>query len=258
MRNAWILLLAAVPLLAQDKPADRLRTEKKQTIDFPAGGLLRMKNSTGALTIEAWDKSTVELTTIKSAKYLLNTKDREKAAAELEKVSFTAERHGSELEVATNIPKHTRNIDISYHLWVPRDARLAIHHETGEINVEGTAADIEAQLRRGQIFLYLPEGVAYSTQAKCAFGGINAPGEPDLKPEHLHLGHILSQQAAGKANNLNLKVGNGDIYIMRQTPAVTGTSDVQPASYLNEFQAHACSGSLRSGPLCPGGHLSIR
>ncbi len=38
-----------------------------------------MKNSTGALTIEAWDKPTVELTTIKNpVKYLLNAKDREK------------------------------------------------------------------------------------------------------------------------------------------------------------------------------------
>jgi hypothetical protein len=219
MRNAWILLLAAVPLFAQDKPTDRFRTEKTQTIDFPAGGLVRMKNSTGALTIEAWDKPTVELTTVKSAKYMLNAKDREKAAAELEKVSFTAERHGSELEVATNAPKHTGKIDISYHLWVPRDTRLAIHHETGEVNVEGTAAGIEAELRRGELFLYLPDAVAYSTHAKCAYGSINAPGDPTLKPEHLHLGHILDQQASGKANDLNLKVGYGDIYIMRQTPA---------------------------------------
>jgi hypothetical protein len=219
MRNAWILLLAAISLFAQDKPVDRLRTEKTQTIEFTAGGLVRMKNSTGALTIEAWDKPTIELTTIKSAKSMLNAKDREKAAAELEKVSFTAEHHGNELEVATNVPKHIGDIDISYHLWVPRDTRLAIHHETGQVNIEGTAAGIEAELRRGGIFLYLPEGVVYSTQAQCSFGTINAPGEPDLKLEHLHLGHILSQQATGKANNLNLKVGYGDIYIMRQTPA---------------------------------------
>jgi hypothetical protein len=218
MRHVWVLLLAALPLFAQDKPSDRLRTEKTQTIDFTAGGLVRIKDSTGMLTVEAWDKPTVELTTIKSAKYLLSAKDSEKAAAELQKVSFSAERHGNELEVATSAPKHTRRIDISYHLWVPRDTRLAIHHKDGEVNVEGTTASVEAELHHGELFLYLPEGVAYSTQAKCAYGSINAPGDPALKPEHLHLGHILSQQASGQANELNLKVGYGDIYIMRQTP----------------------------------------
>src|SRR5277367_2152392 len=133
--NAWIPVLAATSLLfAQENPSNKLRIEKTQSIDFTAGGLVRVKNSTGMLTIEAWDKPTVELTTVKSAKYMLNAKDREKASAELAKVAFSAERHGKELEVATTVSGHTGLIDVAYHLWVPRDTRLAITHGNGEVN----------------------------------------------------------------------------------------------------------------------------
>ena len=217
MRNICVLFLATLPLFAQEKPADNLRSEKKQTLDFPAGGLLRVKDSTGELTIETWGKPSVELTTVKSAKYMLSTKDREKAAAELERITVTAQRHGSELDVTTTAPRRTGKIDISYHLFVPRDTRLEIQHRTGDVNIEGAAAAVDAKLRSGEIFLYLPEGVPYSIQAKSAFGSINAPGDPALKPEHLHLGESLTQNAPGQASKLNLKVDYGDIYIMRQT-----------------------------------------
>jgi hypothetical protein len=216
-RNAWIFLLATGVLSAQEKPADKLRIEKTQSIEFAAGGLLRLKNSTGALTIEAWDKPGVELTTLKAAKPMLDPRDREKAAGELEKVTFTAERHGNELEVTTASPRRLGHIDISYHLWVPRNTRLAIDHGAGEVNIEGVAASIEAALRKGEIFLYLPADFTYSTRALTNYGSINVPADSTLKPEHFHLGHSLVQEAAGKPDTLNLKVGFGDIYILQQT-----------------------------------------
>jgi len=217
MRNIWLPLLSAIGLFAQDKPAADLRTEKTQTIEFVSGGLLRMKNSTGMLTIEAWDKPAVELTTIKSARTMLPAKERAKATAQLDQTAFTTERHGNELDIATAVPKHARDIEISYHLWVPRDTRLAIDHASGEVNIEGVAADIEATLSRGEIFLYLPDDAAYSAKAKSGIGGINLPGDPELRPLHLHLGHSIAQEGGGKTHILDLKVGYGDIYVMRQT-----------------------------------------
>jgi hypothetical protein len=194
-----VLLVSACSLFA---------AEKTQQLDFTSGGLLRMKNSTGALTIEVWDKPTVELTTTSSNPA----------------VTITPDRQGNELTIATSIPKHTKNLDISYHLYVPRNTRLAIDHRDGEVNVEGTTADITATVRRGQIFLYLPSGIPYTTNAVAKLGSINLPGDPALKPEHLHLGHRLIQPTVANAHLLNLKVGFGDIYILNQTPTPTYSS----------------------------------
>lgn len=191
--NVWILLLAAGSLFA---------AEKTQQFDFAPGGLLRMENSTGALSIEAWDKPNIELT----------TKSKNSA------VAITAERHGNEMVVTTVIPKHFHDTDVSYHLWVPRDTRLAIHHRDGEVNVEGVAAAIEASLRMGQIFVYLPAEVPFTTNAVTKLGSINVPGDPKLKPTYVHLGRKLVQPVAPNAHVLNLKVGYGDIYLLKQTP----------------------------------------
>ena len=199
LSNVWILFLAAGSLFA---------AEKTQQFDFAPGGLLRMENSTGALTIEAWDKPNIELT----------TKGNNPA------VAITAVRHGNELVVTTVKLKHSHDTDVSYHLWVPRDTRLAIHHRGGEVNVEGVVADIEATLRNGQIFVYLPADVPFTANAVTKLGSIYVPGDPSLKPVGLHLGYKLVQPPAPNAHVLILKVGYGDIYVLRQTAAPTTQS----------------------------------
>jgi hypothetical protein len=193
-RNVWILFLTACSLFA---------AEKTQQFDFVPGGLLRLENSRGALTIEAWDKSIIEL----------STRSSNSATA------ITAERHGNELVVTTVVPKRSHETGVSYHLWVPRETRLAIHHRGGEVNVEGVAADIEASLRHGDIFLYLPADVPFTTNALTKIGSINVPGDPSLRPTYLHFGRRLAQPAAPNSHVLKLKAGYGDIYVLRETPA---------------------------------------
>ncbi len=196
-----VLFLAAAALLpAQSYPPAQPRAEKIQSLDFPSGGLLRFKNSTGALTIEAWDKPTVELTTSYAASA---------------PVTVSAVRDGNELIVSTTMPRHARNVDLSYSLRVPRDARIAIDHRKGEINVEGIAADVEANLRHGEIFVYLPEDAKFTTTAKSTVGAVILPDGPALTPRVFHLGHAISQADAAPAHKLNLKVGYGDIYVLR-------------------------------------------
>lgn len=195
--KGWIVFLTACTLFG---------APKTQQLEFTADGLLTLKNSTGAVTIEAWDKPAVELTTESSNP----------------DVTITPERHGNEMVITTVVPrKAPKNLTLSYHLRVPRDTRLVIDHRDGEVNVEGLASDIEASLRRGQIFIYLPDGVDYTTSAISKLGTINVPGDPTLTPKHFHLGHSLMQPSSTNSHALKLKVGFGDIYVMRQTPKPT-------------------------------------
>jgi hypothetical protein len=186
-----------------------------QSIDFTPGGLVRMTGSTGSLTIEAWDKPTVELTTTKSPG-----------------ITVSADRKGNDLEIVTTIAKHSKKIDITYHLWVPRDSRLAIDHSKGEINVEGLTGDIAATLHHGEIFLYLPEDAPYFTKAECKAGDIYSDftAGDGRKSFRLGLGHRVVQEANAKGHALDLKVGFGDIVIYKQIlpkPSLAATS-LQP------------------------------
>ena len=57
-----------------------VRVSKTEAMDFPAGGTLRMENSTVNVNIEGWDQPAIENTTIKSSKNDRQTEDREKTA----------------------------------------------------------------------------------------------------------------------------------------------------------------------------------
>ncbi len=79
---------------------------KTPTFDFPAGGVGRLKNSTGDLNIEAWDNPNVEITTILSTQTPFSAAECAKGSAELAKVSVKAERKGNELVITTSFPRH--------------------------------------------------------------------------------------------------------------------------------------------------------
>ena len=102
-------------LFAAEQPKEKVQVSKTERIDFPAGGTLRFTNSIGVLTVEAWDRPDVEITTIKSTKEEYDASEREKATHELEKVNVVAERHGDELVITTTFPRY-RTFPITYPL----------------------------------------------------------------------------------------------------------------------------------------------
>lgn len=230
--NLLIPILAASCLHAEEKPAQAKEAEAKQkveesktqSVDFPAGGLLRLKHSMGDLTIEAWDNPNVEITTIKSTKEEYWERDRGKGSAELEKVIVATERHGDELVITTNFPRHrgfpsswpwggAEKFDLEYHISVPGNARLAIDHDVGAVNVDGVTGDIEAKLLQGEIMLHLPEDAQYSIDAKSDYGNVNSdfPGEK----HRAWIGQSAFHDAPRPAHTLHLRVGYGDIVLLR-------------------------------------------
>ncbi|MGA2741369.1 MAG: hypothetical protein ABSG65_28525 [Bryobacteraceae bacterium] len=52
-------------LLAADEPKQKVPVSGTQRMDLPPDGTLRLTKSTGLLTVEAWDRPDVEITTIK-------------------------------------------------------------------------------------------------------------------------------------------------------------------------------------------------
>jgi len=197
VRNLTVLILAAA---CTAFAADSSNTQR---IEFPAGGTLRLLNSTGELTIESWDQADIELTSIVSAK----------TPEQLARVRIAAERKGDQLVVTTVLPR-ARGTHLEYRIKAPPSARLDIEHKTGEIHVIGMSGDMHVRGRMGQITVELPEEGHYGIDAKAKLGGIESDFAGDQAKKH-RLGHTLLYDGPSPSQKLYLRIGFGDVTILK-------------------------------------------
>jgi hypothetical protein len=216
-------LLLAADAAKQDEPKQKVQVSDTQRADFPSGGTLRLTNSIGVLTVEAWDRPDVEITTIKSTKVELDAREREKATQKLEKVHVASERHGNELVVATSFPRNRAlhpvsgavNFDLDYLIKVPSTARIVANHHVGEVNIDGLSSDIHVRLLQGQITLHLPEENRYDINARSEFGHVNSDFPGPQKRRWWLLGHRVVNESSTATHKLNLRVLYGDVVILK-------------------------------------------
>jgi hypothetical protein len=219
------LLGMSCQLSVGDEPRQKVQVVQTERLDFPSGGLLRFENSIGELTVEGWDKPDVEITTIKSTKALYPSRDREKAAHELDKVRISIERRGEELVVTTDFPRHrglpppsplraATSFELEYYVKASTNTRLAADHDTGEVHVDDLTSDIHVTVLNGGITVHLPQEGQYSIDAKSDFGGVTSDFPGHNKRRRWLFGHQLVQEASA-AHNLYLRVGFGDITILK-------------------------------------------
>jgi hypothetical protein len=178
--------------------------------DLPAGGTLRLKNSTGDLTIEGWDQPGVEITTAKSGPRSGDVK-----------VAVT--REGNDLVITTDFPRHRRfpprpsvgrrDFGLEYLIKVPRDAKVVVDHDAGEIHFDGLTGDIHATMNQGAITVRVAADSQYAIDAKSRIGDVTSDiaGTKTRK----QFGHALVQ-AATAPQSLYLRTGFGDIIVLRE------------------------------------------
>jgi hypothetical protein len=223
--------LAATNDASKDQIKQRIQVTNTQRVDFQAGGTVRLKNSTGELTIEAWDQPVVEITTTKSTKAEYAPSEHEKGVHELDRVRVTAERKGAELVITTDFPKHdgappfspfggATKFDLDYNIKVPRDAKLVVDHNIGEVHVDGVTGDVHATALQGLIFLHLPEQAQYAIDAKSGIGRVKSDFEGTTERRLLFGDRFVESNGPHK---LDLRIRFGDILIFKteqpQTPA---------------------------------------
>ena len=83
------------------------------------------------------------------------------------------------------------------------------------MNIDGLISDVQVNLAQGEILLHLPEEQKYSINAKSSFGNVNS----DFRDRRSAPGGCWGIEASMKnpagAHKLNLKVGFGDIVILK-------------------------------------------
>jgi len=230
----WIALGIALSCsLRGDEPKQKVQVTNTEHMDFASGGLLHLKNSTGELTVEGWDQPGVEITTIKSTKDAYDSGEREKAMRELDKVHVQAERHGDELVITTDFPRHRLfppssplgsavDFDLQYDIKVPRNARLTVDHNVGEVHVENLLGEIRAIARQGEITLRLPADRQYAVDAKSDIGDVISDFPGQEKRVRWLLGRQFTGNPSDAAQKLYLRTRYGDIIILKtQIPTVS-------------------------------------
>jgi hypothetical protein len=228
---ALIAIATGYLLCAEDEPGQNLRVTKTERIDFPAGGVLHMKHSIGEVKIEGWDEPAMELTTTKSPplRYDSHWNERAYHQRELEETRVAAERQENEIVITTTLP-HRRSfpppsplrgspgIEMDYRIRVPRDARLIIEHEEGEVHVENLTGDIRVTTIRGEIALRLPQEGQYAIDAKSDFGNVISDF-PGRERRRLWLfGHRFVPDESVTGPKLYLRSGVGDVIIQKIHP----------------------------------------
>jgi len=236
MIRIWtaVVLATASSLFAADSPKQRVEASHTERMDFPPHGTLRLTNSVGVLTVETWSRPDVEITTIKSTKTELDPADRDKGRQMLDKVRITSERRGDEFVVATAFPyrrfpppypfskdmsfypaARDVNFDLEYHIKVPADTRIVVDHTIGQINIDGAPGDIQAKLTQGEITLHLPQDERYDIRASSNFGHVDNDYAGEQKRRGWALGHRVVNADPMAHRKLNLKVGFGNIVILK-------------------------------------------
>jgi hypothetical protein len=181
----------AGPLCAEGGNKKLVAVTTTQQVPFQAGGTIHVNHSYGQLWVEGWDRPDVELTVVKTPDELYTAKDQAEASKRVENIKVTAERKSdNELEISTVVSHFHRwthpfgpmgGVAMEYRIRVPRDSKLVIHHEDGEVIVSNISADIEATGRRGDIVLLLSETEKYSIDAKSKFGTLTCDFDGDFR-----------------------------------------------------------------------------
>jgi len=184
-------LLGAEDPVAGNRGPQKVQVTNTERSDFPSGGTLHLKNSIGELTIEGWDQTGMEMTTIKSSKIAVEGPERDKAVKLLDRVKIATERKGDEVTISTDFPKHSKiarpflgktDFDLEYRIKVPRNARLTIDQDMGEVHIDNIGGEIHATDSMGLITVRVPDG-QYAIDARSKLGAVESdfPGNEKTK-----------------------------------------------------------------------------
>ena len=226
-RLATMVLGLSLPLLAK-APLHGVQVTTTDHAELAPGGTVRISAAYGQLDVEGWDRPEVEVTVTRSVWRRDTPQGRKQATELLNHVVVKTERKAAgEVAITTVLPSRnliTRplrsrtDVSLQYTIKAPRDAHLVIHHDSGDIRLEGVTGAIEATLHAGDIELRLPEANAYAIDAKCRIGGVYSDFTGDHRVKYA-VGEQFGHEAASSAPHAFLRVDAGGIQILK-IPAI--------------------------------------
>jgi hypothetical protein len=221
-------------------PKQSFEETKTERMNFLPGGIIRIDNSYGYLTVEGWDEPEIEITVTKTTNRFYEPEQKAKAERHFDEVEVVAERRSdNELAISTSLPmrhnfissilpsrriivtmpKHSRRgITVEYTVHIPRDSRLVIRHDNGYVWVSDVTGDIEVHSHTGDMIVTLPDPGPYSIDARTGLGSVSSDFASKANRSFLLGNHSLH---AGEASShrVHLRMGRGSITIKNGPPS---------------------------------------
>ena len=225
MKARCVLLLpvACLTLFGSGPEQKRLEIQTIQSMSFAPDGEVLIQGSFGELELEGWDRSEVEITLTKGTRKKYSLDHQEKALAFLNSVEVTAAgQNANRLVISTSFPDRSlftrplrgkSNIELSYKIKMPRQVKLSIEHDTGEVRVKNIAGDIKATVRIGQISMRVPENENYTINASVRLGEVESDFRGRSGRKFLSE-RFVSDESRGM-RNIYARVGIGQINIRK-------------------------------------------
>lgn len=220
LRTVCLLTTITVGLLSARtnplmEPAEVVDTQ--QAI-LPSGGLLELKDSVGDVEIVGWDQPEMEVVVTKTSQRRYAPEEMDRAVAALDLVVISTEQLANDhVVIRTGFPSRAAmrplhgksNVHLSYRINVPRQTRLVVTQETGELKVHNVTASMMLRNRIGDIQLDLPDDQDYAVDAKARIGEVSSEWCCQLE----------SAGGSVAPHRLQLRVGIGDITVRKsRTP----------------------------------------
>lgn len=143
----------------------------ERTVDLGAGGELEIESVNGSITIEAWDRSEVEIIAHKRAR-----SKRGDSAALLREIEVDIRESAGRLEIETLLPRNKgwskgTSYGVEYQLRVPREIKVDASSTNGGIDIDGVSGEVLLRTVNGRIDAMDIDG---DLEASSTNGGIRA------------------------------------------------------------------------------------
>jgi len=216
----------------------------------PGDRLLEVENHVGSITVRSGDAP--EYVVRATIKGRAETQERAREIAEELTITDTGpQAEGVERIIVSKTQglKDRENCVVIMEVIAPREARLRLRQEVGDIRLTGLRGTIEASDRVGSIRavdvagrvalntdvggieFVAPMGLSANVQAKTNLGGIQSDLPLEFaKPEGIAMGHKASGTVGGGEGDISLKANMGSIHIRSRVvePARTERSRPEP------------------------------
>jgi DUF4097 and DUF4098 domain-containing protein YvlB len=177
LRRAFCLTAFLVLVLSAvwAAPCFAITKEFNQSYPLQAGGSFELQNVNGTVEVQGWDRDTVQIHAVKTAK------SRE---SDLDLVSIDVEARSSAISVSTRYPQNEGvEVAVEYTVRVPHGARVEhVGTVNGTLRVSGIEAVEELRTVNGNIEVYDGGG---SVHARTTNGNV-----------HLELLHVQDKNGA--------------------------------------------------------------
>lgn len=204
---------------------DRISSDFHATV-ANAPATLEVDNAVGTITIDAWDKPSVEI----------NATKRGPNFDDVNAIKISVEPSGNTLTVATHYPSGANNLKVDYTIHAPAATALHLVQSVGAITANGFTGDLDEHTSTGGVDtnmaslagtqhlhidvsvggvrLTLPANADAAVTASASVGGIRSDFPLSIQKS------MVGQNAAGKIGNgsavANITVSTGGIAIQRE------------------------------------------